>query len=179
MAKRVAILTGGGDCPGLNAVIRAVTKSLIHQCNAEVIGIEDGYLGLIEKRVRPLDWRSVAGIIPTVKGADYGLKDPNARLVKAIVDKSTFFQLYLDQDAEETAVRLQMARDVYTRRQEGVSIWVLPSSAIVASDPGEKSSYFRLHSFIGIGTARFALYSLLKRDPDGQVRPVLRTLGTE
>ncbi|MEN9706282.1 MAG: hypothetical protein RLZZ393_2161 [Pseudomonadota bacterium] len=44
---------------------------------------------------------------------------------------------------------------------------------------GEKSSYFRLHSFIGIGTARFALYSLLKRDPDGQVRPVLRTLGTE
>ena len=60
---RVGVLTGGGDCPGLNAVIRAVTKSLIHQCNAEVIGIEDGYLGLIEKRVRPLDWRSVAGII--------------------------------------------------------------------------------------------------------------------
>ena len=37
---------------------------------------------------------------------------------------------------------LQMARDVYTRRQEGVSIWVVPSSAIVASDPGEKSMYF-------------------------------------
>lgn len=44
---------------------------------------------------------------------------------------------------------------------------------------GEKSSYFRLQSFISIGTARFALYSLLRRDPDGQVRPVLRTLGTE
>jgi 6-phosphofructokinase 1 len=62
---RVGILTGGGDCPGLNAVIRAVTKSLIHQCKAEVIGIEQGFLGLIERRVRPLDLRSVAGIVAT------------------------------------------------------------------------------------------------------------------
>ncbi len=60
---RVGILTGGGDCPGLNAVIRAATKSLIHQCHAEVIGIEDGFLGLIEKRVRPLDMRTVSGTI--------------------------------------------------------------------------------------------------------------------
>jgi len=60
---RVGVLTGGGDCPGLNAVIRAVTKSLITQCGAEVLGIEDGYLGLIERRVRPLDWRSVSGIL--------------------------------------------------------------------------------------------------------------------
>jgi ATP-dependent phosphofructokinase / diphosphate-dependent phosphofructokinase len=59
---RVGILTGGGDCPGLNAVIRAVTKSLIHQAGAEVVGIEQGFLGLIERRVRPLDLRSVAGI---------------------------------------------------------------------------------------------------------------------
>ena len=44
---------------------------------------------------------------------------------------------------------------------------------------GEKSSYFRLHSWVSIGTARFALYSLLYRDGSGQVRPVLRTLGTE
>jgi len=43
----------------------------------------------------------------------------------------------------------------------------------------EASRYFRLQSFISIGTARFALYSLLKRDPDGQVRVALRTLGTE
>jgi ring-1,2-phenylacetyl-CoA epoxidase subunit PaaB len=37
---------------------------------------------------------------------------------------------------------IQLARDVYTRRQEGVSIWVVPSSAITASDPGQKDSYF-------------------------------------
>ena len=60
--RRVAILTGGGDAPGLNAVIRAVTKSLIRQCAAEVIGVEDGYLGLLQRRVRPLDWQSVCGL---------------------------------------------------------------------------------------------------------------------
>ncbi len=43
----------------------------------------------------------------------------------------------------------------------------------------EKTSYFRLQSWISIGTTRFALYSLLYRDGSGQVRPLLRTLGTE
>lgn len=60
---RIGVLTGGGDCPGLNAVIRAVTKSLVHRAGAEVVGIEQGFLGLIERRVRPLDLRSVAGIM--------------------------------------------------------------------------------------------------------------------
>lgn len=65
MAKplRVGLLTGGGDAPGLNAVIRAVTKSLILQHNAEVIGFEDGFLGLIEQRMRPLSYRDVSGIL--------------------------------------------------------------------------------------------------------------------
>ena len=65
MAKslRVGVMTGGGDCPGLNAVIRAVTKSLIIQHNAEVIGFEDGWLGLIEQRMRPLTYRDVSGIL--------------------------------------------------------------------------------------------------------------------
>ncbi|WP_416761635.1 1,2-phenylacetyl-CoA epoxidase subunit PaaB [Roseateles sp. So40a] len=44
--------------------------------------------------------------------------------------------------APDAKMALQMARDVYTRRQEGVSLWVVPSSAIVASDPGEKSTMF-------------------------------------
>jgi len=60
---RIGILTGGGDCPGLNAVIRAVTKSLLNQCRAEVIGIEDGFAGLIEGRTRALDWQAVSGIL--------------------------------------------------------------------------------------------------------------------
>ena len=60
---RVGILTGGGDCPGLNAVIRAVGKSLILQHNAQVIGIENGFEGLIRRNVRSLDYQDVSGIL--------------------------------------------------------------------------------------------------------------------
>ena len=61
--QRVGVLTGGGDCPGLNAVIRAVTKSLISREQIEVYGFEDGFLGLIENRYRLLNWNSVSGIL--------------------------------------------------------------------------------------------------------------------
>lgn len=62
---RVGILTGGGDCPGLNAVIRAVTKSLIGQGQCEVLGIADGFEGLMgdAPRLRPLGWEDVSGIL--------------------------------------------------------------------------------------------------------------------
>jgi ATP-dependent phosphofructokinase / diphosphate-dependent phosphofructokinase len=60
---RVGVLTGGGDAPGLNAVIRAVTKSLILLHDAEVIGVEDGFLGLIQQRIRPLSYSDVSGIL--------------------------------------------------------------------------------------------------------------------
>ena len=59
----IGILTGGGDCPGLNAVIRAVTLSLRRECNARVTGIERGFLGLLTGRTRPLDEDAVAGIL--------------------------------------------------------------------------------------------------------------------
>lgn len=60
--KRIGILTGGGDCPGLNAVIRAVTKDALFH-GMEVFGIEDGFLGLIEDRMRPLTRDDVSGIL--------------------------------------------------------------------------------------------------------------------
>ena len=44
--------------------------------------------------------------------------------------------------AADAKMAIQMARDVYTRRQEGSSVWVVRSEQIVASDPGEKASYF-------------------------------------
>ena len=55
----VGVLTGGGDCPGLNAVIRGVTKSLL-RIGARVTGIERGFMGMIERRSRLLDTRAVA-----------------------------------------------------------------------------------------------------------------------
>jgi 6-phosphofructokinase 1 len=61
--KRIGVLTGGGDCPGLNAVIRAVTKSAMHRYKLEVFGIEDGFLGLIQNRMHPLAWKDVSNIL--------------------------------------------------------------------------------------------------------------------
>ncbi len=62
--KRIGILTGGGDCPGLNAVIRAAVKTAVLGYGIEVVGIEDGFAGLINGRVRPLDIEAVSGILP-------------------------------------------------------------------------------------------------------------------
>jgi len=61
--KRIAILTGGGDCPGINAVIRAVAKKAIVEHDATVIGIEDGYEGLVKGRHRRLHYDDVSGIL--------------------------------------------------------------------------------------------------------------------
>jgi 6-phosphofructokinase 1 len=61
--RRIGILTGGGDCPGLNAVIRAVVKSAIRRHKLEIVGIEDGFEGLIENRMHPLDWEAASDIL--------------------------------------------------------------------------------------------------------------------
>ncbi len=60
--KCIGILTSGGDCPGLNAAIRAVAKSAMHY-GIQVLGIPDGFRGLVENRFRPLDDSSVSGIL--------------------------------------------------------------------------------------------------------------------
>ena len=65
MSKTLAILTGGGDCPGLNAVIRAVVRSAIGRHGWRVLGIEDGFDGLVgTARWRELTLESVRGILP-------------------------------------------------------------------------------------------------------------------
>jgi 6-phosphofructokinase 1 len=71
--KRLGILTGGGDAPGLNAVIRAVVKTAVYQYGCEVIGIRDGYDGFTgEAGVLPLGIEQVRGLLPrggTILGA--------------------------------------------------------------------------------------------------------------
>ena len=69
--SRIGILTGGGDCPGLNAVIRVVTKAAIMKLGIEVLGIEDGFLGLIRNRMRVLSTEDVSNIL-TVGGTILG-----------------------------------------------------------------------------------------------------------
>lgn len=60
---KIGLLTGGGDCPGINAVIRAVVKKAILDYDLEVIGIEYGYEGVVHNRYRKLRYNDVSGII--------------------------------------------------------------------------------------------------------------------
>lgn len=61
--KRIAIMTGGGDCPGLNAVIRAVTRKAIIENHWEVIGVRNGYKGLYYGNFVDLDLYNTSGIL--------------------------------------------------------------------------------------------------------------------
>ncbi len=63
MAKRVGMLTGGGDCPGLNAVIRAVARRSFDR-NWEVVGVREGWRGLVEGKAEHLGPHEISGILP-------------------------------------------------------------------------------------------------------------------
>jgi len=61
---KVGILSGGGDAPGINAVIRAVVRKGIQNYKYEIVGIRDGWHGLLENEFVPLDLSSASGILP-------------------------------------------------------------------------------------------------------------------
>jgi ATP-dependent phosphofructokinase / diphosphate-dependent phosphofructokinase len=97
---RIGILTGGGDSPGLNAVIRSVTKCLILHHNAEVIGFLDGFEGLIERKMRPLNFTDVSGIL-TLGGTILGASN-----------KGNPFNYYRRSGADVTAEVLQVYKSL-------------------------------------------------------------------
>ncbi|MEM2466128.1 MAG: 6-phosphofructokinase [Candidatus Bathyarchaeia archaeon] len=61
---RIGVLSGGGDAPGINAVIRAVVRRGIQTYRDEIVGIKEGWRGLLEGKLVPLDFEAVAGILP-------------------------------------------------------------------------------------------------------------------
>lgn len=106
--KRIGILTGGGDCPGLNAVIRAIVKTANNELDIDIIGFHDGYEGLVEGRYRELSSRDASGILaqggtilgtsnradpfnfPVLQGEEYIYLDRSSQAVR------TFESLGLD-----------------------------------------------------------------------------------
>ena len=82
---RVGILTGGGDCPGLNAVIRAVTRRSLDR-GWDVAGVREGWRGLIDGIVEPLGPREVSGILPR-GGTILGTTRTNPYRIDGGVDK--------------------------------------------------------------------------------------------
>jgi ATP-dependent phosphofructokinase / diphosphate-dependent phosphofructokinase len=93
---KLGILTGGGDCPGLNAVIRAVARRSF-QRGHEVVGIRDGWRGLVENEFEPLGPREISGLLPR-GGTILGTTRTNPYKVEGGVDKvrETFERAGLD-----------------------------------------------------------------------------------
>ncbi len=89
--KRVGVLTGGGDCPGLNAVLRGLVKASSFDHDIHVVGFEDGFAGLIKDRTIRLDADAVSGILPrggTILGSSN--KDNPFRVPAMINGELTF-----------------------------------------------------------------------------------------
>jgi len=104
---RIGIMTGGGDCPGLNAVIRVVTKAAIRELDIEVLGIEDGFLGLIRNRMRPLGFGDVSNIL-TAGGTILGTSNkanPSHFAVGKDAEGQTVFQDVTDRVLEHIQER--------------------------------------------------------------------------
>ncbi|MDD5070841.1 MAG: ATP-dependent 6-phosphofructokinase [Candidatus Omnitrophica bacterium] len=136
--KKIAVLTGGGDCPGLNAVIRAVTKKAILDHNAEVIGVEDGFEGLVDKRYRQLSYDQVSGILslggtilgtsnvanpynyPVKEGQTVGFKDLSKQVIGNIKDLNIDCLVCIGGDGT-----LAIAYRLY---QEGVPVVGIPKT---------------------------------------------------
>jgi len=98
---RIGILTGGGDCPGLNAVIRAVAKTAMYHHGLEVCGIEDGFLGLVQNRMRLLKPDDVSNIL-TLGGTILGSNnkcDPTRYAIRQ-ADGSVEFKNVMDRCIE-------------------------------------------------------------------------------
>ena len=83
MKRRIGILTSGGDCPGLNAAIRGVARAAYEMFDAEIVGIMDGYRGLIEGEWQEMKRRQFSGIL-TLGGTILGTSRQPFRNMRVI-----------------------------------------------------------------------------------------------
>jgi phosphofructokinase-like protein len=136
--RSIAVLTGGGDCPGLNAVIRAVVKTAIGKYGLEVWGIQDGYLGLIENRMGRLSFNDVSNILtvggtilgtsnianpfrfPVPKGEEMQYNDVSGQCVRALEERDVDALVCIGGDGT-MAVSAQFVR-------KGVTIMGVPKT---------------------------------------------------
>ncbi len=104
MKRRIGILTSGGDCPGLNAAIRGVARASYEMFDCEIIGIHDGYRGLIEGDTQLMERSQFSGIL-TLGGTILGTSRTPFRNMRVIEDdnvdkvaamKKTYKDLKLD-----------------------------------------------------------------------------------
>jgi ATP-dependent phosphofructokinase / diphosphate-dependent phosphofructokinase len=146
---RIGILTGGGDCPGLNAVIRAVVRGGIDSFGDEIVGFRDGWRGVLENSYVDLDIESTRGILPrggTILGSSRTnpyKRDDGMRLVR-----DTLAQLQVDAliaiGGEDT---LGVANRLH---QDGVNVIGVPKT--IDNDLGATDVTFGFDTALQIAT---------------------------
>lgn len=158
MKKRVGILTSGGDCPGLNATIRGAAKGLYQRFgdDVEIVGISNGYSGLINGEWRVMEKREFSGIL-TVGGTILGTKRTPFKMMKVVEDdnidkvarmKANYKEMKLDcllclggNGTHKTANLLS---------QEGLNIIALPKT--IDNDIYGTDVTFGFHTAVDIAT---------------------------
>lgn len=157
MKRRIGILTSGGDCPGLNAAIRGVARAAYEMFDAEIIGIRNGYGGLIEGECQEMTRKQFSGIL-TLGGTILGTSrtpfrymqviDENTGIDKVAAMKKTYSDLKLDclvtlggNGTHKTANLLS---------QEGLNVIGLPKT--IDNDLYGTDYTFGFHTAIDIAT---------------------------
>ena len=131
-SKCIGILTSGGDCPGLNAAIRAIAKPALSM-GMTVLGIQDGFMGLIENRFMQLDNRAVSGIL-TVGGTILGTsrtKVNKVRMGNQIVNMSDMIMENVEKNHIDCLVCLGgggTQKNALKLMKKGVNVVTLPKT---------------------------------------------------
>lgn len=156
MKKRIGILTSGGDCPGLNAAIRGVAKASYGMFDCSIIGIEDGFKGLINnkyKQMRELDFSGILTRGGTILGTSRTpykqmriMEDDNVNKVNNMVN--TYETLKLD--CLVTLGGNGTHKNANLLREEGLNIIALPKT--IDNDIWGTDITFGFHSAVDIAT---------------------------
>lgn len=156
MKKRIGILTSGGDCPGLNAAIRGVAKASYGLFDCEIIGIEDGFKGLIYKQYKKMNEKDFSGIL-TRGGTILGTSRTPFKQMRVIdedkVDKvKNMVETYeaLKLDCVVTLGGNGTHKNANLLREEGLNVIALPKT--IDNDIWGTDITFGFHSAVDIAT---------------------------
>lgn len=144
MKRRIGILTSGGDCPGLNACIRGVARASYSMFDAEIIGIQDGYAGLIAGDYKEMKQSDFSGIL-TLGGTILGTRRTPFRNMRVVsedgVDKVKAMKANYKKMKLDCLVTLGgngTHKTANLLAEEGLNVIVCPRRSITIS--GERTS---------------------------------------
>jgi ATP-dependent phosphofructokinase / diphosphate-dependent phosphofructokinase len=146
---RIGVLTAGGDCPGLNAVIRSLVHRAVVDRGDQVIGFEDGFKGLLDGRYRELDINAVSGILAR-GGTILGSSRLERNRLREACENAEAFQRKLSLDAlipiggEGTLTAARMLADA------GIPVVGVPKT--IDNDISATDRTFGFDTAVGVAT---------------------------